>query len=173
MEHRLAVYEDIQKIMEIIAQAQRFLRENGVDQWQNGYPSAEIFKRDIDKQRCHVYFDSGVMLGVICVYFEPDPNYLKIIDGDWLSRSQDYATIHRSAVADSARGKGVAAKMFADAELLAKENGMGSIRVDTHKNNKAMQGLLKKLDFCLCGAIYLQECEPDEDAHRLAFEKVF
>ena len=42
MEHRLAERSDVDRIMEIISDAQRFLKDSGVDQWQNGYPTREI-----------------------------------------------------------------------------------------------------------------------------------
>ena len=44
----------------------------------------------------------------------------------------------------------------------------GHIRIDTHGDNKVMQGMLKKLGFTHCGTVYVEE---DNDP-RLAFEKV-
>ncbi len=41
------------------------------------------------------------------------------------------------------------------------------IRIDTHGDNKVMQGMLKKLGFTHCGTVYVEE----DDDPRLAFEK--
>ena len=38
MELRKAKREDLEQIMELIDNAKCFLRSQGVDQWQNGYP---------------------------------------------------------------------------------------------------------------------------------------
>ena len=44
MEFRGAVFSDINKIMIIIKQAQEYLKQEGIDQWQNNYPNPEIIK---------------------------------------------------------------------------------------------------------------------------------
>ena len=44
----------------------------------------------------------------------------------------------------------------------------GHLRIDTHGDNKVMQGMLAKLGFTHCGTIYVYE---DNDP-RLAYEKI-
>ena len=44
--------------------------------------------------------------------------------------------------------------------------GIKNIRVDTHKDNKSMQGLLLKNNYKYCGVIYLED-----GSKRIAFEK--
>lgn len=51
MELRTAAPEDLGKIMELIDQAKAFLKRNGVDQWQNGYPDQTCIEEDIRKAR--------------------------------------------------------------------------------------------------------------------------
>ena len=43
----------------------------------------------------------------------------------------------------------------------------GNIRIDTHKDNKIMQGLLARHGFSYCGIIYLKNGSP-----RLAYQRV-
>ncbi|NLZ51738.1 MAG: GNAT family N-acetyltransferase, partial [Thermoanaerobacteraceae bacterium] len=38
MKFRKAVEADIDSILNIIRQAQNYFKEQGIDQWQNGYP---------------------------------------------------------------------------------------------------------------------------------------
>lgn len=45
---RQAEHRDIEAIMSIVRSAQLALSELGIDQWQNGYPSTEVIKQDID-----------------------------------------------------------------------------------------------------------------------------
>ena len=43
----------------------------------------------------------------------------------------------------------------------------GHLRIDTHGDNRVMQGLLRKLGFVHCGTIYVRE----DRSPRLAYEK--
>ena len=56
-------------------------------------------------------------------------------------------------------------------EKQAREYGMRCIRVDTHKKNKAMQGLLKDRGFRYRGNV-LVASEPGHDPARQAYEKI-
>ncbi len=47
-EPRRAEPDDVPGVMQIVAQAQRYLRESGVDQWQDGYPREEVLYGDIE-----------------------------------------------------------------------------------------------------------------------------
>ena len=40
---RKAQYDDIETIMAIVREAQLSLRELGIDQWQDGYPSSDVY----------------------------------------------------------------------------------------------------------------------------------
>ena len=46
---RKATETDLNAIMNIISQAQNYLKEQGIDQWQNGYPNRQTIKKDIEK----------------------------------------------------------------------------------------------------------------------------
>ena len=41
MKFRIATSDDVSKIMEIVKQAQRYLKDQGINQWQNNYPDKE------------------------------------------------------------------------------------------------------------------------------------
>ena len=43
---RRATIEDIPQIMGIVADAQLSLRELGIDQWQDGYPTVDVIEGD-------------------------------------------------------------------------------------------------------------------------------
>ncbi|MBM6799777.1 GNAT family N-acetyltransferase, partial [Coprobacillus cateniformis] len=40
---------DVQAIMKLVHQAQLYFKNNGIDQWQDGYPKDENIYSDIDK----------------------------------------------------------------------------------------------------------------------------
>jgi hypothetical protein len=60
---------DIPSIMEIISHAQSLLRSGGVDQWQDGYPTAEIIAADIAKSESYLLEDNGVILATAVISF--------------------------------------------------------------------------------------------------------
>lgn len=171
MEHRLATVLDIDRIMEIIADAQRFLKENGVDQWQNGYPTYESYEQDIAKGACHVFTVEDKIAGVISVFFEPEESYSVVESGSWLTDSAPYAVFHRAAVSNNYRGMGIASIMLSYMENLALDRGIKSIRGDTHRDNKAMRGLLEKRGFVHCGTIYING-EKTAQSERVCYEKL-
>ena len=42
-----AALQDVPEISRMVVQAQRWFAENGIDQWQNGYPNEESVRKDI------------------------------------------------------------------------------------------------------------------------------
>lgn len=165
MECRLATYSDIQVIMACIHDAQALLRECDVDQWQDGYPTAEIIAEDISRGDSFVITEGNDILATAVICFSGEPTY-KIIRGKWLN-DEKYAVIHRLAVRKEARGTGLAKRLFAFAEQLCSEHNIGNIRVDTHRDNAIMQQLLHSLGYTLCGEITLTS-----GATRIALHKV-
>ena len=160
---RLANEKDIERILEIIKDAKTFLKENKVLQWQDDYPNRDTITNDIDKRQLYVYEEKEV-LAFIAIIEGIEETYNTIYDGAWLS-NDSYLTIHRIAVKKEARNKDIASKLFMYAIDYAKKKKIKSIRVDTHKDNKAMQRLILKHNFKKCGFIYLKDHSP-----RLAYE---
>lgn len=171
MEHRLALLSDVDRIMEIVADAQRFLKESGVDQWQNGYPTREAFETDIMRGCCHVFTLDEKVAGVISVYFEEEESYKRVYDGSWLTGDSPYVVFHRAAVSNDYRGKGIAREMLSHVDSMAIKRGFSSIRGDTHRDNKAMRSLLEKSGFVHCGTIYIDSGK-EASSERVCYEKL-
>lgn len=157
--------EDLPAIMAIVADAQALLRSQGVDQWQDGYPTEKIIAGDIANDDSYVLEDEGVVIATAVISFAGEVTY-NSIDGQWLN-DNDYVVVHRLAVRNSALRGGHARQMMLYAEELALQRGVNNIRVDTHSDNKAMQSLLTSLGYTLCGKITLLSGAP-----RIAFQKL-
>jgi len=166
MEFRQAEMKDIPQIMEIIQAAQQYLKEEGIDQWQNNYPNPESLKADIINNNSYLIEDRDKIIATAAVIFGDDPTYSYIEDGEWLS-SGNYGVIHRAAVAENYKGQGIVSEIFAQTYKLAAEKGITSIRIDTHPENIAMQRAIKKEGFQYCGIIYTAD-----DSKRFAYEKL-
>lgn len=154
---------DLPKIMQIYECARQFMAENGnPTQWGNDkYPSINLVKQDIESETSYVCEENGDIVGTFFFDFGKDiePTYEIIEEGNWKNNSA-YSVIHR--LASNFTIKGIGKKCF---EWAYKQSN-GHIRVDTHKDNKPLQNLLKKLGYKYCGIIFVRNKSP-----RLAYEK--
>lgn len=167
MKLRKSVNEDINNIMQIIDEAKEALKEQGIDQWQNGYPNADVIRNDILNNDSYVFIKNNEIVATSAVSFDGEKTYDKIYDGNWVS-NDEFAVIHRIAITSKYKGTGIASEIIKMIEAMCLDKDIHSIKVDTHEFNIPMQKLLKKNDFKYCGVIYLED-----KSKRVAFEKIF
>ena len=172
IECRLAAETDIPAMEAIAEQARAFLTQNRVDQWAGSdpaYPGRVNFLADMGRDECFVLTCGGEVGAFFTLSTAPEDSYAAITDGKW-SSDEPYAVLHRSAMADKWRGSGLADRMVKESERLVLEQGIFWLRVDTHKKNKAMQGLLRKCGFQYRGNVLVTVPE-GHDPRRVAYEK--
>ncbi len=155
-----AQLEDLDLIEAIAKGAISSLRENKIDQWNNGYPNRQVFLEDIQKERGFLYKD----MAYVALIFDSDPNYQKI-DGAW-HYDQKYVALHRTMVLKASQGLG--RELFLASEKYISAQGYNYLRIDTHQSNFIMLGLLKKLGYRYCGEITLAY----DHSLRQAFDKL-
>ena len=170
-EPRRAVPEDMDALLDILEQAKAYLRESGVDQWQEGYPNREALLADMEAGRGWIFECEGRPAGYECISMSPEECY-RDIDGAWLTEGENYAVIHRAMAAADFRHTKLASEMFSLAEDLAAGMGRQSVRVDTHRDNMAMNRLCEKLGYTLCGVVDLSSVDPAHDSKRNGYEKI-
>jgi RimJ/RimL family protein N-acetyltransferase len=157
---------DIPQIMQIINQAQESFKLAGINQWQNNYPNETSIQKDIELGESYVVLINANIIGTFALSFRIESTYDTIYDGKWLS-NEEYAVIHRIAIANDYKGKGVSTLVFREVEKWCLEKNIHSIKIDTHHDNQSMRKLLEKNGFSYCGIIYLLDGNM-----RLAYEKV-
>ena len=151
---RKGAESDLERIMELVTDAQNWFREQGIDQWQDGYPTREIISSDILGGENYIIELNGVASATAVISFAGEPTYSEIKGKGWLNENR-YAVVHRIAVADECRRKGIAKEILHFTEELCAERGISDIRIDTHRDNRAMRSLLKKMEYTHCGRITL------------------
>lgn len=161
---RHAIFSDQEVIWEIIKGAVLRRKEEGSNQWQDGYPNPDTIASDIENKFGYVLLFQNRIVAYVAIIFEPEPAYEKIV-GSWLS-SNPYVVIHRVAVHADWLGKGMAKNIFEFAEEIALSNEIYSIRVDTNFDNLPMLNILKKLKYVYCGEVHFR------GSARKAFEKM-
>lgn len=169
MEIRKTTAADLEAVMDILNEARRTIAALGINQWQDGYPTADVILDDIARDRSRVLVKDGEVIGTFAVLDDGEPTYDRIFDGHWLTgdESRSYIAVHRVAVSVKSRGTGASGKIMQYAGELAAELGMKSVRIDTHEGNVVMRRMLEKNGFVHCGTIILESGDP-----RVAYEKM-
>lgn len=166
---RKTTEDDISKIVPIYEEARRTIAALGIDQWQNGYPSADVLEEDITLAQSYIVESDNAVCGTFALIKNGEPTYDKIFNGHWLSGddNRNYTAIHRVAISVAKRGGGISGEIITYAEETAKALGHGSLRIDTHRGNVVMRRMLEKNGFVFCGVIYLESGD-----ERVAYEKI-
>lgn len=160
---RRATASDVAQIMSIVADAQLSLRELGIDQWQDGYPSKEVIVSDIASEVGYVYSIGDVVVGYAAIILSGEEVYSQIPDTEWCTTA-DYVVVHRLCVRRDYTNMGVAMALMHYAVQMAQNSGYTGFRIDTHRGNVRMLAMLKKLGFKYIGIIHYDSGE------RLAYD---
>ncbi len=164
MDIRKATDKDLGRMMEIYAEARRFMEENGNPrQWGSlNWPPQWLIEEDIKNEHSYVCTEGNRIIGVF--FYDKgekiEPCYNIIHDGKWQG-GDNYGVVHRIASDRSQKGIGKFCINRAFEQC-------GHLRIDTHGDNKIMQKLLTDLGFVHCGTIYVGV----DDDPRLAYEKI-
>lgn len=161
---RRAQSEDQDRIWKILADAVLRRKEEGSQQWQDGYPNPSVIKTDIEKGNGYVLADGDIIAGYCAIMINDEPEYATI-KGSWLTDG-DFVVCHRVAVAEDYLGKGLAQKMLLHVEEFAREHHIRSVKADTNFDNAGMLYIFKKLGYIYCGEVAFR------GTPRKAFEKV-
>ena len=160
---RKAEIKDIDTVEQIMLAASGRLGAAGIDQWQRGYPNRASVERDVENGVGMVLCEGATIIAYGAVIFTGEPAYDDLTGGEWLT-SGEYAVVHRLCVSEIFVGMGFSKQFMHAAEAMASER-VRSMRIDTHPENKIMQGLIQRLGYTYCGDVVIE-------SRRLAYEKI-
>ena len=166
---RSAEKKDLPAITALFDVSRKTMKEQGIDQWQDGYPFPSDIEDDIINQRAYVVYCDGELGGYFAYTTGKEEVYENITEGEFREEKQyRYSSVHRVAVAPARRGHGFGSKMFEYAVKLAHIDHALSLRCDTHEDNKPMRALLAKCGFQYCGVVYYERAGKRDK--RIAFD---
>ena len=152
MEYRKATLHDWKQIDALYKNARFFMAATGnKKQWANLEEVETRVKENIEKGRLVVGLDYDE-IRVAFMIADYEPTYEQIDGPGWTSDAP-YKVVHLFAT--KVQGSGIGA--FAMRDL---QREYDHIRIDTHKDNKPMHALLKKMGFVYCGVIRLENGDP-------------
>lgn len=148
---RLATSNDIPVLLSLIRRVVPLMRASGNFQWDDQYPNAAVFENDIANGNLWVAELDGQLVGVAAITTDQEPEYAQV---GW-DLNETAIVVHRLAVDPAVRGRGIAAQLMAQAEDVARQCGIGVLRIDTNTQNEATQRLFPKLGYVFAGEIGL------------------
>lgn len=161
---RQANLSDADRIWEILQQAIQKRKEERSNQWQNGYPNMTVVNNDISNSFGYVIEnDDNLIIGYVAIINEIEPAYTAI-EGKWLN-DDPYIVIHRLAVAQDIKIKGLGTWAMTEIEKVAISKNIHTIKVDTNFDNVGMLRVFEKLGYHYCGEVYF------DGSPRKAFQK--
>ena len=128
----LATQNELDRVKEIAEACAKNMIENNIFQWNDKYPSREIFKEDIKNKSLYVSKINQEVVGCIMFSSFKDDVYKTV---NWITQDEYSLYIHRLAVHPIFQKRGIARKMMDFAEDFAKSNNYISIRLDTFSQN--------------------------------------
>ncbi len=162
---RTAKLQDIPHILTITRACAVHMAKKGIFQWNEHYPNAEAFGKDVARGELFVLEDDKV-IGCITISTLMDKEYDIV---EWLTANGNNLYVHRLAVHPSSQGKGHAQQLMGFAEAYALENNFTSIRLDTFSQNQRNQHFYEQRGYQRLGSIYF----PMQSEHPFyCYEKV-
>ena len=115
----LATQNELDRVKEIAEACAKNMIENNIFQWNDKYPSREIFKEDIKNKSLYVSKINQEVVGCIMFSSRKDDVYKTV---NWITKDEYNLYIHRLAVHPIFQKRGIARKMMDFAEDFAKSN---------------------------------------------------
>lgn len=144
---RPARRDDVGKIMPVLDEARAYQKRSGHPQWEAGYPSVEDIERDLERNRPMVLTLDGTQVVGYAALVADDEGYKGISLWD---SGRAYLAIHRLALSDTCRGKGLGVLFFNLIREYAIGLGIEELRFDTGLQNLPMQHIADRLGYeCL------------------------
>ena len=154
---RIANKIDLPAVIDLMKRVVPVMQKNGNDQWDDQYPTASIFKKDISEHDLFVLILDDKLVGAVTINATFPPEYKSI---PWKTSPNTY-TFHRMMVDPEYQGKGIATAIFQFIEKRGKKMGLKSLRLDTSENNPTMQALFEKFNYTFVGIIHFRNKPSD------------
>lgn len=145
---------EIDAIVQLTKACGQHMRNNGIDQWDEEYPTRDIIENDVKTGTLFAYREEDEIVGIVVLNESQDEEYKEI---DWSTNDSDRnIVVHRLAVHPSQQGKGIGKKLMDFAEQWAKSHNYDAIRLDTYSQNMRNQKFYMKRGYTDLGSVFLK-----------------
>jgi len=162
---RKAEISDLENIMLMYKSCVAGMIANGIDQWDESYPNAEVIMEDLIAQTYFVAIENDIIIAGINIDQNQDDTYLAL---DWKDKKNQFLVVHRLAVKVEFWNDGIGKSLMLFTENLVTEKELNSIRLDTYSGNPKAMEFYRRLGYIELGTIDLK---PNKDKYH-CFEKI-
>lgn len=148
--YRLGNLNDLDEIEELICNAIKEMKNQGIEQWGELYPIREDFEEDIKKKQLFVGLVEGEIAVIYTLNKEFDEAYKS---GKWKQPEKTYCVIHRLCVNPKFQNKKVAKQAMGQIEETVRAEGIQAIRLDVYSLNPYALRLYDKCGYTKVGEV--------------------
>ena len=148
---RLATPTDIPLLLALLRRVVPQMQASGNFQWDDTYPNATVFGNDISKEQLWVADIDGQVAGVSAITTDQEAECAQV---GW-DITEPAIVTHRLAVDPAFRGQGVGKALLQQAEIVARQQGILRLRIDTNTENQVTQRLFPAAGYVFAGEIGL------------------
>ena len=141
--------ENISAIMELLAQCIGDMQSKDIDQWGHFYPTEQVIREDIQKQKLYIYQQKFQVIGIVVLDCEQDELYDNL---QWHG-DDNFLVVHRLAITPAFQKQGYATKIMDWIEAFASTNSYTSIRLDAYTGNPAAMNLYETRGYIKTGQV--------------------
>ena len=142
---RLATEDDLDAVVMLLKDCIADMRQAGIDQWDEIYPSHETLLTDIRAGTMHLGFqDRETLAGALVLNEVQNAEWSNT---HWTITGVPILVAHRLMVNPKRQGKGIGRDLMRFAERWARANGYGAIRLDAFSANPRALRLYRGLGY--------------------------
>ena len=130
------------------------MRRDGIEQWDEIYPTEKGLLSDIESGSLFVAAFDDAIAGLVVLNEFQDPEYAGV---PWTIDGGRIAVVHRLMVDPLCQGRGVASELMLFVERRAREQGYHAVRLDAFTQNPAALRLYQGLGYHDAGAMRLRK----------------
>ncbi len=149
--YRQGTAADLADIEVLVTEAVKQMKVYGIDQWDDLYPVAEDFRKDIAEKCLYVGHVNGDLAVIYTLNRECDAEYA---DGQWKEPEKPFCVLHRLCVSPRYQNQGIAGSTMARLEQEAKADGAAAIRLDVFTENPYALRLYQHCGYQRTGRVY-------------------
>jgi ribosomal protein S18 acetylase RimI-like enzyme len=142
---------EVSELIKVTQACAKAMISKNIYQWNDHYPSAGVFEKDIELNQLWVIKDADKIIGSVVISSIMDEEYKTV---EWLTPTNRNCYIHRLAVHPEFQGKGLAQELMAFAESYAREHKFISVRLDTFSVNDRNNKFYQKRGYQKLGEIF-------------------
>lgn len=151
----LADETSLPTIVEMVAACINHMRVVGIDQWDEIYPTADIFRRDFVEGNLLILKDGELrVVGCATLDDQQAPEYVEV---GWMFSTGPIGVVHRLMISPFYMCKGLSKILMNHVEKEAKRRGYCVLRLDAFLKNPAALRLYTRLGYRHAGEVQFRK----------------